>query len=50
MYKRQVNGLFQWGFIEELGLGIDQMIEEMVQAGHAPPEFKACLLYTSRCV
>ena len=38
---RLVNGLFQWGFIEELGLGIDQMIEEMVQAGHAPPEFKA---------
>jgi ATP-dependent DNA helicase RecG len=38
---RLVNGLFQWGFIEELGLGIDQMIEEMVQAGHPPPEFKA---------
>jgi ATP-dependent DNA helicase RecG len=29
------------GFIEELGLGIDQMIEEMVQAGHPPPEFRA---------
>jgi len=38
---RLVNGLFQWGFIEELGLGIDQMIEEMVQAGHPPPEFRA---------
>jgi ATP-dependent DNA helicase RecG len=38
---RLVNGLFQWGYIEELGLGIDQMIEEMVQAGHAPPDFKA---------
>lgn len=38
---RLVSGLFQWGYIEELGLGIDQMIEEMVQAGHEPPEFKA---------
>ena len=38
---RLVSGLFQWGYIEELGLGIDQMIEEMVQAGHAPPAFKA---------
>lgn len=38
---RLVNGLFQWGYIEELGLGIDQMIEEMVQAGHEPPKFEA---------
>ena len=38
---RLVNGLYQWGYIEELGLGIDQMIEEMVQAGHPPPLFKA---------
>jgi ATP-dependent DNA helicase RecG len=38
---RLVNGLYQWGYIEELGLGIDQMIEEMVQAGHAPPTFRA---------
>lgn len=38
---RLVNGLFQWGYIEELGLGIDQMIEEMIQAGHPPPEFRA---------
>jgi ATP-dependent DNA helicase RecG len=38
---RIVNGLFQWGYIEELGLGIDRMIEEMVQAGHDPPDFKA---------
>jgi ATP-dependent DNA helicase RecG len=37
---RLVNGLFQWGYIEELGLGIDRMIEDMVQAGHSPPEFK----------
>ena len=35
-----VNGLFQWGYIEELGLGIDRMIEDMLQAGHAPPDFK----------
>ncbi|MBK8903789.1 MAG: putative DNA binding domain-containing protein [Anaerolineaceae bacterium] len=38
---RLVNGLYQWGYIEELGLGIDQMIEEMVQAGSEPPEFRA---------
>ncbi len=38
---RLVSGLYQWGFIEELGLGIDRMIEEMVDAGHAPPRFKA---------
>jgi ATP-dependent DNA helicase RecG len=38
---RIVNGLFQWGYIEELGLGIDRMIEEMVQAGHHPPKFRA---------
>jgi ATP-dependent DNA helicase RecG len=38
---RLVNGLYQWGYIEELGLGIDLMIEEMVQAGHEPPIFKA---------
>jgi ATP-dependent DNA helicase RecG len=37
---RLVNGLFQWGFIEELGLGVDRMIEDMVKAGHPPPEFK----------
>lgn len=38
---RLVNGLFQWGYIEELGLGIDRMIEDMVSAGHPPPKFKA---------
>jgi ATP-dependent DNA helicase RecG len=38
---RLVNGLYQWGYIEELGLGIDQMIEEMVQSGHPPPQFRA---------
>lgn len=38
---RLVAGLFQWGYIEELGLGIDRMIEEMMQAGHPPPKFKA---------
>ncbi|MFP4344026.1 MAG: ATP-binding protein [Anaerolineales bacterium] len=36
---RLVNGLFQWGYIEELGLGVDVMIEEMINAGHAPPDF-----------
>jgi ATP-dependent DNA helicase RecG len=38
---RLVAGLFQWGYIEELGLGIDRMIEEMLQQGHPPPEFEA---------
>lgn len=37
---RIVNGLFQWRYIEELGLGVDLMIEEMVNAGHPPPEFR----------
>ena len=38
---RMVAGLFQWGYIEELGLGIDRMIEEMLQHGHAAPDFEA---------
>jgi ATP-dependent DNA helicase RecG len=38
---RLVNGLFQWGYIEELGLGVDRMIEDMVSAGHLPPQFEA---------
>ncbi|NJR12757.1 hypothetical protein HC776_02525 [bacterium] len=38
---RIVNGLFQWGYIEELGLGIDRMIEVMEQAGREPPYFDA---------
>lgn len=38
---RIVNGLFQWGYIEELGLGIDRMIEEMLENGHSAPDFEA---------
>ena len=38
---RLVNGLYQWGYIEELGLGVDRMIEDMVAAGHPPPRFDA---------
>lgn len=38
---RIVNGLYQWGYIEELGLGVDRMIEDMVAAGHPPPVFDA---------
>lgn len=38
---RLVNGLYQWGYIEELGLGIDRMIEDMVRDGHQPPKFEA---------
>ena len=37
---RVVSGLYQWGYIEELGLGVDLMIEEMVRAGHPPPGFR----------
>ncbi|MEE8390654.1 MAG: ATP-binding protein [Anaerolineae bacterium] len=37
---RIVASLYQWGYIEELGLGVDLMIEEMVRAGHPPPKFK----------
>ncbi len=37
---RLVSGLYQWGYIEELGLGVDLMVEEMVRAGHPPPKFK----------
>lgn len=38
---RLVRGLYYWGYIEELGIGIDRMIEAMVQAGHPPPHFDA---------
>ncbi|MBN1964563.1 MAG: putative DNA binding domain-containing protein [Anaerolineae bacterium] len=38
---RVVGSLFHWGYIEELGLGIDRMIEEMEQFGHRPPTFTA---------
>jgi len=38
---RIVSGLFEWGYIEELGLGVDRMIEDMVQAGHPAPTFRA---------
>ena len=38
---RIVSGLFQWGYIEELGLGIDKMIESMTTAGHSTPVFDA---------
>jgi ATP-dependent DNA helicase RecG len=38
---RIVTGLFQWGYIEELGMGVDLMIEEMVNAGHPIPGFGA---------
>jgi ATP-dependent DNA helicase RecG len=51
---RLVNGLYQWGYIEELGLGIDRMIEDMVKAGHPPPKFESpghrftVILYNAR--
>ncbi len=36
---RVVRGLYYWGYIEELGLGVDRMIEEMLRDGHPAPEF-----------
>lgn len=36
---RIVNGLYYWGYIEELGTGIDRMMSEMARAGHPPPAF-----------
>jgi ATP-dependent DNA helicase RecG len=38
---RLVKGLYYWGFIEELGLGVDRMIDEMIRAGHPAPQFEA---------
>lgn len=38
---RVVQNLYQWGYIEELGLGIDRMIEVMQEAGQNPPTFDA---------
>jgi ATP-dependent DNA helicase RecG len=38
---RIVNGLYYWGYIEELGLGIDRMIEDMEAAGHPRPTFNS---------
>ena len=38
---RIVRGLYHWGFIEELGLGIDLMYSELMRHGHPPPEFSA---------
>lgn len=38
---RIVQGLYQWGYIEELGLGIDRMIEDMIAAGQPAPKFHA---------
>ncbi len=38
---RIVGALYHWGYIEELGLGIDLMIEEMTAAGLPPPHFRA---------
>lgn len=38
---RLVRGLFHWGYIEELGIGVDRMIDAMVRAGHPAPRFDA---------
>ncbi len=38
---RLVNGLFQWQYIEELGLGVDHMFAEMAANGLPPPSFEA---------
>lgn len=38
---RVVQGLYHWGYIEELGLGIDRIYEEMAAAGHPAPRFES---------
>jgi ATP-dependent DNA helicase RecG len=38
---RVVNGLYEWGYIEELGLGIDRIYDELLQGGHPQPELRA---------
>jgi len=38
---RIVRGLYHWGYIEELGLGVDRMIEDMMRAGHPHPHFES---------
>ena len=37
---RIVAGLYNWGYIEELGLGVDLMFDEMIRAGHPLPRFR----------
>ena len=39
--SRVVKGLYEWKFIEELGLGIDRIYSLMQEEGHPLPEFKA---------
>jgi len=36
---RLVRGLFYWGYIEELGQGIDIIVDAMRREHHPPPEF-----------
>ncbi|HNS01966.1 MAG TPA: ATP-binding protein [Anaerolineae bacterium] len=38
---RLVNGLYHWNYIEELGLGIDKMFDEMIKFGHPQPTLDA---------
>ncbi len=38
---RIVRGLYHWGYIEELGLGIDLMYNDLARNGHPPPVFDA---------
>ncbi len=35
---RIVNGLMQWGYIEELGLGMDRIFESLARNGQPPPK------------
>ena len=38
---RIVNALYYWGYIEELGLGVDRMIQAMTDAGLPEPQFES---------
>jgi ATP-dependent DNA helicase RecG len=37
---RLVAGLYNWGYIEELGLGVDLGGRRIIKKGHPPPSFK----------
>ncbi len=38
---RIVNGLMQWGYIEELGLGMDRIFESLARNGQPPPKLES---------
>jgi ATP-dependent DNA helicase RecG len=39
--SRVVKGLYEWRYIEELGLGVDRIYSSMQEQGHPAPDFVA---------